>query len=243
VPIRITMREEDMTHSRLVAPWARRAAAAAVVLFMTGPALAGDVFYDVTLGLRIGDDSRFFLNLTNQHYAPPPDMAVAVVKRCPRPADDYPVILFLSSASRRPADAILAMRLRGLSWTDILIDLRLSPAVLFAGLDRDPGPPYGNAWGHWKHHKRQPKKARFVLSDAQVVDLVKLQVAASYYRVNPYAIVGERQRGVSVERYSVVKGRPAGAAPAKSKGSASKGARPERGQGQPRGQGQSPKNR
>jgi len=229
-----------MTHSRLVALCARGVAVAALALMVPGRALAGDAFFDLTLGLKIGDDARFFLNLTNQHYAPSSQAAVAVVKRCPRPADDYPVIMLLASASRKPADAILAMRLRGLSWSDILFDLRVSPQVLFLGLDRDPGPPYGNAWGHWRHHKSQPKKGRFALPDAQVADLVKLQIASSYYRVSPYTIVSQRQRGVSVERYAVIKGRPAGAAPAKMSGSPSKGARPERGKGHARGQGQSP---
>ena len=228
-----------MTHSRIVATCARGLAAAALFLLLPGRALAGDVFYDATLSLNIGDDSRFFLNLTNQHYTPPPQMAVAVVQRCPRPAQDYPVVLFLASASHRPADAILAMRLRGLGWSDVLVELRLSPQILFAGIDRDPGPPYGNAWGHWKNHKHQSKRGRFVLSDGQVVELVKLQVASSYYRVSPYAIVGERQRGVTVERYAVIKGRPSGAAPAKSTvGSGSKGKRPNRGEGHGRGHGQ-----
>lgn len=230
-----------MTHSRLVSRCAR-GVAAALLLLLPGSAAAGDVFYDVTLGLRIGDDSRFFLNLTNQHYAPPSQVAVDVVKRCPRPSDDYPVVLLLASASRRPADSILAMRLRGLSWSDVLFELRLSPAILFAGMDRDPGPPYGNAWGHWKQHRSQKQRGRFVLSDAQIVDLVKLQITSSYYRVSPYAIAGERQRGVTVERFAVIKGRPAGAAPAKTSGSPSKGKRPERGQGQPHGQGHAPKN-
>jgi len=229
-----------MTLSRLLSSPARCAAAAALILALSGPALAGDAFYDVTLGLNVGDDSRFFLNLTNERYPTPSQVSVAVVKRCPRPADDYPVIMLLASSSRRSPDAVLAMRLRGLTWTDILFELRLSPEVLFVGMDRDPGPPYGNAWGYWKKHGGRPDKRRFTLSDAQVVDLAKLQIASSYYRVSPYSIVGQRQHGVSVERYAANKGRPAGAGPAKS--GASKGQRQDHGKEHGHGQGKPPKN-
>src|SRR5262245_56024911 len=162
-----------MTQARNPAPLARSAAAAALVLSISLPALAGDVFYDVTLGLNVGDDSRFFLNLTNDRYPAPQQVSVAVVKRCPRPADDFPVVMLLASESRRSPDAVLAMRLRGMSWTDVLFELHLSPEVLFVGMDRDPGPPYGNAWGYWKRHGGRPDKRRFAISDAQVVDLVK----------------------------------------------------------------------
>jgi hypothetical protein len=227
-----------MSHAWNRALIARSAAAAALILSISLPALAGDVFYDVTLGLNVGDDSRFFLNLTNDRYPAPQQVSVAVVKRCPRPADDFPVVMLLASESRRSPDAVLAMRLRGMSWTDVLLQLNLSPDVLFVGMDRDPGPPYGNAWGYWKRHGGRPDKRRFALSDAQVVDLAKLQITSSYYRVSPYAIVGQRQRGVSVERYAVSKGRPSGQAPAKKGGAASKGSGSKQGQGQKQGKGQ-----
>jgi hypothetical protein len=229
-----------MTHARHRAPIARTATAAALILSLFVPALAGDAFYDVTLGLRVGDDARFFLNLTNDRYPAPSQVSVAVVKRCPRPADDFPVIMLLASESRRSPDAVLAMRLRGLTWTDILFELRLSPDVLFVGMDRDPGPPYGNAWGYWKKHGGRPGKRRFTISDAQVVDLAKLRIASSYYRVSPYSIIGQRQRGVSVERYAANKGRPSGAGPAK-KG-ASKGPGKDHGKEHGQGQGKPPKN-
>lgn len=227
-----------MTQARNRAPIARSTAAATLILSIVVPALAGDLFYDVTLGLNVGDDSRFFLNLTNARYPALHQNSVAVVKRCARPADDFPVVMLLASESRRSPDAVLAMRLRGMSWTDVLLELRLSPDVLFVGMDRDPGPPYGNAWGYWKRHGGRPDKRRFALSDAQVVDLAKLQIASSYYHVSPYAVVGQRQRGVSVERYAVEKGRPSGEAQAKNGGgAASKGSRSK---GHGHGQGHKP---
>jgi len=231
-----------MTRSTTRARCSTSVLLAVLALVPAAGALAADGFYDATLALKVGDDARFFLNLTNQHFASSSAVAVSIVKRCPRPENDFLVIMLLAAASGRKAEAVLAMRSRGQSWSDILFELRLSPQILFAGMDRDPGPPYGRAWGHWKDHKGKPKKERFVIPDGQVVDLVKLQIAASYYRVSPYTIIRERQRGVTVERYAVVRGRPAGAVPARNKdGTPARGARPERGEGH--GHGQDPKNR
>jgi hypothetical protein len=156
------------------------------------------VFYDATLSLGLRDDARVFLNVTNDYFAPPPTMAVEVVKRCRAPEDDYPVILLLARASRRPPEEILRLRLDYLSWSDIMLRLNVPPAVLFAGIDRDPGPPYGKAWGHWR---KKPRGERFVIRDREVIDLAKIQVAAGYHRVSPYTIIAERNKGVTVEHY------------------------------------------
>src|SRR5262245_10341188 len=88
------------------------AAVAAFAILCAVPATAADLFYNATLSLPVGDDARFFLNLTNRHYAPPQPVAVDVVNRCGHPADDFPVIMLLSEASGwGPAD-ILGLRLQ-----------------------------------------------------------------------------------------------------------------------------------
>lgn len=216
---------------------------AAAVAMALGPsaALAADLFYSATLGLPIGDDARFFLNLTNQHYAAPAPLATSIVRRCPRPEDDFPVVMMLAHAAGRPVDAVLSLRLRGLSWAEVMTRIDLSPRVLFVGLDHDPGPPYGHAWGHWKSHGDRPgaeRAAPYAIADAQVVDLAKLQIASAYYRVSPYTIVGERQRGVTVERFAVMHGRPSGSVDAANhSGGPQGGKRPAKGHGNGHGQG------
>lgn len=178
---------------------ARRLALAALALVASGGLCRAGVFYDVSLGLDVGDDARLFLNLTNDYFAPPAAVATRVVRRCPRPENDYPVILLLARASRRPADQILELWLTNRSWAEIMFDLRISPAILFVGLGRDPGPPYGKAWGRYRAFKG---RGPYPISDRDVVELAKLQVAAGYYHVSPYAIIAERQKGVHIERYA-----------------------------------------
>jgi len=197
-----------------------------VLCASVGTARAG-VFYDATLELGLLDDARVFLNVTNDYFAPPPAVAVDLVRRCPSPVDDYTVVLLLARVSKRSPQDILSLRLDYLSWSDIMFRLNISPAVLFVGLDRDPGPPYGKAWGYWRKH---PRGERYEVRDRDVAELAKLQVAAGYHHVNPYTVVTERKREITVEqfvaeknrgRYSgdkSAKGQSHGGGPEKSKG-------------------------
>ena len=198
---------------------ARFVAALAVALGASVVSARAGVFYDATLDLGLRDDARVFLNVTNEYFAPPPAIAVDLVHRCPSPVDDYPVVLFLARVSKRPPTDILRMRLDYLPWSDIMFRLNISPAVLFAGLDRDPGPPYGKAWGYWRKH---PRGERFEIRDRDVYELAKLQVASGYHHVKPYAIISDRDRGITVEQYVAERNRgryqSRGRGPEKSKG-------------------------
>ena len=203
---------------------------AAILLAAAAPAaLAGDLFYDATLALNISDDARFFLNVTNRHFAMPEPQGVKVLKACPRPESDYPVALLFARFSGRRAEAIVALRQKGLPWSEVMVRLQIPADRLFVGLDRDPGPPYGHAWGHWKKGQRaRGPRETVAFDDMTVADLARLQIASSALRVSPYTIIAERRNGLSVERFVVVRSQPSGAAPAKSKGSKD---RPERGGG------------
>jgi hypothetical protein len=183
---RMSLRSIGIAFILIVVPLASMSSARAAVSF------------DVSAGLPLGDNAKLFLNITNEYYAPPPQIATMVVQRCPRPEDDYPAILFLAHASGRPPAEILDLRLRGDSWSAIMVRERVPPSVLFVGMDRDPGPPYGHAWGYWKKHPG----GRFAIEDRDFVELTKLQVTSKYYRVSPYTVAAERQRGVSVEQYA-----------------------------------------
>jgi len=193
-------RQETSNRWRLIA----HAVGILFILTTAGGLARAETKYDIALGLKVSDDTRIFLNVTNDHFAPPEQEATAVVRRCRHPEDDYPVVLFLSHASGMPAGKVLDLRLQGLSWADVMFRLRVGPNVLFARLDRDPGPPYGKAWGHYKKHK---KGGRIALSDGDIIGLSKLQITARHYGVDPHVIVSERSKGVSIEKCSATKHR------------------------------------
>lgn len=218
------------TGAVVLSAWAAWGTAA---LFGT-PARAADVFYDASLALPISDDARFFLNVTNRYYGSQ-QQAVQVLDRCPNPDLDFPVVMFLAQIAGKRADVVLSLRRKGLPWSEVMVRLQVEPDRLFAGFDRDPGPPYGKAWGHYKDHRGRGAKGPFAVDDRAVQDLVRLQIASGALRVNPYTIVSERRRGMSVDRFVVIHSQPSGVAAAKSCGIKP---RPERGEGH---NGQGPK--
>jgi hypothetical protein len=177
-------------------------AAASLALIPAAPAGAV-VFTDVTLGMGLSDDQRVFLNVANDYFAQPPAVAMALVQRAPSPVDDFPAILLLARAGRRPPEDILRLRKEYLSYSDIMFRLNISPSALFTGIDRDPGPPYGKAWGYWKKHPRE----RLVIRDRDVIGLAKLQVASGRHQVSPYTLIAERNKGVTFEHYVAEKNR------------------------------------
>jgi hypothetical protein len=219
-------RETSVLRRRVATALLAAASVVAAAGVSASPAVAGDAFYDASLALQISDDARFFLNVTNRYYGSS-QQAVTVLNRCPNPGADFPVVMFLAQVSGRRPDAVLSLRLKRIPWSEVMVRLQVPPDRLFAGLDRDPGPPYGHAWGHWKEHKRRGAKEPYTIDDVMVQDLVRLQVASGALRVNPFSIVAERQRGMSVDQFLVIHSQPSGAVAAKN----SKGPRPERGQG------------
>jgi len=204
-------------------------AAASLALIPAAPAGAV-VFTDVTLGMGLSDDQRVFLNVANDYFAQPPAVAMALVQRAPSPVDDFPAILLLARAGRRPPEDILRLRKEYLSYSDIMFRLNISPSALFTGIDRDPGPPYGKAWGYWKKHPRE----RLVIRDRDVVGLAKLQVASARHRVSPYTLIAERNKGVTFEHFVAEKNR--GKYP-KSKAAKGKPKSSQSGKGKPQEQG------
>ena len=157
---------------------------------MLHPAMAAAQF-DFLFNLNhVGDDNQLFLNLTVGNFGYPRQVVEPVLTRLQYVETDLPVVLFLARESGRPVDSIVALRSRGLSWSVIFTRVGVPHDRLFVGIDRDPGPPYGRAWGHWKKH---PGHAR--LTDDEVCGLVQIQVGRRLEGLSPYELARARGQG------------------------------------------------
>jgi hypothetical protein len=171
------------------------------------PASAGVSFDFLFSASSVSDDNQYFLNLAVGNYGYPRTMIEPVLPRVRYVEQDLPVILFLADISGRPIDAIVDLRAGGLGWSVVFSRVGVPYDVLFVGLERDPGPPYGKAWGHWK---KNPK--RLALSDSDIASLVNVQVGHRVTGISAYEIARARGQGKSIA--TVVadkKGRPHGA--------------------------------
>ena len=150
----------------------------------------------VDIGLSIDEDGiRSFHLAIGEHFGVK-EKAVVVVREKKIPDDDLPVVFFLAKHASVTPSVIVKLRLSGKSWMQIAMHFGLTAEVFYVKFDRDPGPPYGKAWGHFKKHKRS-EWHKVKLVDADVINLVNLKFASEHYGHTPAQIVKMRAKGDS----------------------------------------------
>ena len=144
------------------------------------PAQAG---LDVEFGasVRLDDDTDLYLAINSRYFDRDRDSVRTLAARYGHP-DDLAVALFIGARSGRAPGTIFSLRQEGLSWWEISLRFGLPLDVWFVEVPRDPGPPYGHAYGHWKKHKRHRRDV-VVLTDADLRNLVAVRMLHEYYDV------------------------------------------------------------
>lgn len=149
---------------------------------------------NVSTGISIanGQLSNFYLSI-GDYYRVPESRVVYVRNRYPIHDEELPVVFFLASRAHVEPQVIIDLRIRKrMSWSDITFRYGLTPEIYYVPVRR-VGPPYGNAYGHYKKYKNEYKKVRLV--DDDVVNLVNLRFMSDYYGVAPEVIMDKRGRG------------------------------------------------
>lgn len=152
-----------------------------IAVFTAIPGFAG---LDVDLGakVKLGDDVDVYLGISSHYFGHDRATLDRHAARYKQP-EDLAVALFIGKRSGRSADIIFSLRSSGLSWFEVSARVGLPVDIWFVEVGRDPGPPYGKAYGHWKKHRRD-KGYKFVLSDAEARNLVSVRVIHEYYGVS-----------------------------------------------------------
>jgi hypothetical protein len=156
------------------------------------PASAATSFEFLFSSGSVRNDSQYFGHLAVNDYGYSRRTIEPLLPRIRYVEADLPTILFLAHESGRSPRYIVDLRSRGMGWMDISRRCGVSVDVLFSGFDRDPGPPYGRAWGHWRN------RAGFRLSDREFQDLVQVQLGSRWTGYRPYQVIQYRRQGRSV---------------------------------------------
>jgi uncharacterized membrane protein YgcG len=131
---------------------------------------------DVAVGVAVGSDGVEGFHLAvREHY----HVEEAVIVDCRNrhiPDDHLPIVFFLSGHARVAPAVILELRAGGKSWMDICLHLGLAPEIFCVEVARSHGPPYGNAFGHWKRPRAEWASIR--LPDDDIVTLVNVKFLA-----------------------------------------------------------------
>jgi len=107
--------------------------------------------------------------------------------------DELPVLFHLSARAKVKPEAVMELRAKGMTWAQVTQHLGLGADIYHVPLKVDPGPPYGNAYGHFKKRKRSEWNT-IVLADADIVNLVNLRFMAEHHGLSPDEAVKIRAR-------------------------------------------------
>jgi len=175
---------------------ARLVTLTAVILVLTGvsPAVAG-LDIDFGANVKIDDDTDLFFSVSSRYF----DRERCVVETwgARYSSDDVAVAFFLARYGDRSPDYVFSLRRKGLSWWEISVRLGVPVDVWFVPVQRDPGPPYGKAYGHWKKHKKKNHET-IVLTDVDLRNLVAVKMVHEYYGVSVEVAMEWRSSGRDV---------------------------------------------
>lgn len=112
------------------------------------------------------------------------------------PDVELPVVGLVAAQLTVTPERVVDLRLAGRSWIDLTVELGGGPEIFYVPFARDPGPPYGKAWGHYKKTPREKWRA-IRLTDAEVIDLANVHLCARQYALTPDRVVQLRRGGES----------------------------------------------
>jgi len=162
----------------------------AVVGFLMSVATASA---QVSAGVSINSGHNSFYFAIGDYYGVPESRVVYVRDHYRIPDEELPVVFFLASRAHVDPQVIINLRVgRRMSWPDITFHYGLTPEIYYVPVTR-VGPPYGNAYGHYKKCKKDYKKV--VLVNDDVVNLVNLRFMSEYHGIPAEQVMDRRGRG------------------------------------------------
>jgi len=164
--------------------------------FVLAPSALAGVDIDFGASVRLDDRTGIFFAVSSRYFDEDREVVERQGLRYPNP-DDLAVALFISRRSGRTADAVWNLRRQGLSWWEISVRFGVPTNTWFVETQRDPGPPYGKAYGYWKKH-RKDRNATVVLTDMDCRNLVAVRMIHDYYGVSVEAAMEWRSSGRDV---------------------------------------------
>lgn len=164
------------------------------VLSLAAPAAHSETRMDIGASIVNGDVRGFYFALGE--YFRVPEREIVVIRDRHIPDYDVPVVLYIAQRARVAPGAVIDLRLSGMSWMDITLHFGLGPDIYYVPVKQVYGPPYGNAYGHFKHKPRKQWRS-IRLADDEVVNLVNLRFISERYGHPPEEVMRLRSGGRS----------------------------------------------
>lgn len=122
----------------------------------------------VNAGISIGSNglNDFYLNIGNHYRVPRREVIVIHEERIPD--DEIPVVFYIADRAHVSPRKVAAYRRSGCSWMDVTTHFGLGPDIYGRPVVVE-GPPYGHAYGYYKHNKHARNNDRVYLSDREII--------------------------------------------------------------------------
>jgi hypothetical protein len=146
--------------------------------------MAGISSAEVNVGATFTEDGLKEFHLAIGEFYTVPEKEIVVVKKKGVPEDELPVVFYIAARADVTPEAVIALRLKGISWMDISVHFGLGADVYYVETKKDLGPPYGKALGHFKNHKRK-EWSQITFTDSEIVSLVNLKFLSEHYGYSP----------------------------------------------------------
>jgi len=150
-----------------------------------------DVSFEAAV--HLGDDTEVYLAVSSRYYEQD-DQNIRKWNRQCQDSDDLAVAMFLARHGHQSPDHVFTLRSNGLSWWEIGIKLGVPAESWFVPVKKEPGPPYGKAYGHWKKNGKK-SSAKMNLSDSDAQNLVAVRMLHEYYGVSVEVAMEWRSSG------------------------------------------------
>ena len=143
---------------------------------------------DVQAGISISDGGikGFYLAIGETYKVP--EREVVVVRDRHVPDDELPIVFFIAARAKVAPGLVVDFRLGRHSWFEVAQHFGVGPDAFFVEFSKEPGPPYGKAWGYYHKHPRN-EWHRIVLADDDIVNLVNLRLMTTRYNCTPDEVV------------------------------------------------------
>ena len=143
------------------------------------------------VGMTFDNNGVQSFDLAIGNYYGVPSQNVYAIQREGIPENEVPVVLYFAQHSRYSPDVIIRMRREGRSWLEISDQCGIGRDAYYGMIEQRSGPPYGNAYGYWKH-----RGGRY-LSDADVINAVNVRFFTDGYHCNAADVYRLRSDGRS----------------------------------------------
>ncbi len=167
-------------------------------LLFASQSWAADVGFNISIGAP-----GFYLSVGN--FFGYPEREVIVIRERGIPDNDLPVVFFLSHHAHVPPEVIINLRVgQGWSWSRICAYYRVPPAIFYIPV-QSYGPPFGHAYGHYRHHPHARDWDRIRMTDDIIINQVNLIFISRYYNCPPERVIRLREQGSSFGKETKMK--------------------------------------